>query len=112
VYGASDYFSGRLFSQGIEGRFHSESSQAFLQMLMRQTRKHLFLIHEGARSHTSQATEQFFTTHSKRITAHPLPSYSPDDNPIAYLWKKTKQRGTHHKYCEEFSSLIVSVEEA
>jgi len=25
VYGAIDYFSGRLFYQGIEGRFHSES---------------------------------------------------------------------------------------
>jgi transposase len=112
VYGAIDYFSGRLFYQGIEGRFNSESYQAFLQMIMRQTRKHLFLIHDGARYHTSQATTQFFKTHSKRISAHPLPSYSPDYNPIEYLWKKTKQRGTHNKYFKEFENLIVSVEEA
>lgn len=59
VYGAIEYFSGRLFSQGIEGRFNSESYQAFVQMIMRQTRKHLFLIHDGARYHTSQATQQF-----------------------------------------------------
>jgi transposase len=81
-------------------------------MIMRQTRKHLFLIHDGARYHSSQATTQFFETHSKRITAHPLPSYSPDYNPIEYLWKKTKQRGTHNKYFQEFDALIVSVEEA
>jgi transposase len=112
VYGAIEYFTGRLFYQGIEGRFNSESYQAFLQMIMRQTRQHLFLIHDGARYHTSQATAHFFTTHSKRITAHPLPSYSPDYNPIEYLWKKTKQRGTHNKYFPEFSVLIVSVEEA
>ncbi|MFB3088218.1 MAG: transposase [Acidiferrobacterales bacterium] len=34
----------------------------------------------------------------QRITAHPLPSYAPDYNPIEYLWKKTKQRRTHNKY--------------
>jgi transposase len=55
---------------------------------------------------------QFFTTHSKRITAHPLPSYSSDYNPIEYLWKKTKQRGMHHKYFPEVAALIGSVEEA
>jgi transposase len=112
VYGAIAYFSGCLFSQGIEGRFNSESYQAFLQMIMRQTRQHLCLIHDGARYHTSQAPEQFFTTHSKRITAHPLPSYSPDYNPIEYLWKKTTQRGTHNKYFQEFAALIGSVEAA
>jgi transposase len=112
VYGAIEYFTGRLFYQGIEGQFNSESYQAFLQMIMRQTRQHLFLIHDGARYHTSQAPTQFFTTHRKRITAHPLPSYSPDYNPIEYLWKKTKQRGMHNKYFPEFSVLITSVEEA
>src|SRR5262249_52193492 len=30
VFGAIDYFSGRLFFQGIEGRFNSDSYQAFL----------------------------------------------------------------------------------
>ena len=39
----------------------SESYQAFLQKIMRQTRKHLFLIHDGARYHTSQSTKEFST---------------------------------------------------
>jgi transposase len=112
VYGAMDYFSGRLFSQGLEGRFHAESDHACLQMIMGQTRKPLCLIHAGARYHTSQATEQFFQTHRHRITAHPLPSYSPEYNPSEYLWKKTKQRGTHNKYFKDFAGVIVSVEEA
>jgi transposase len=112
VFGAIAYFSGRLFSQGIEGRFNSESYQAFLEMIMAQTTEHLFFIHAGAKYHTSQATKQFLDAHRARITVEPLPSYSPDDNPIAYLWKKTKQRATHNQYFKEFAALTVSVDKA
>ena len=112
VFGAIEYFSGQLFYQGIEGRLNSESDQGFLQMLLEQTTQHLFLIHDGARYHTSAATQAFLAAHSDRLTAHPLPSYSPDDNPIAYLWKKTKQRATHNKYFKEFAALTVSVDKA
>jgi transposase len=112
VFGAIEYFSGRLFSQGIEGRFNSESYQAFLQMIMAQTTEHLFLIHDGARYHTSASTTAFLAAHKARITEYPLPSYSPEYNPIEYLWKKTKQRATHNKYFKEFAELTVSVEKA
>src|SRR5439155_13273721 len=96
VFGAIEYFSGRLFYQGIEGRFNSEHYQAFLQMIMEQTTEHLFLIHDGARYHTSASTQAFLVAHRDRITEHPLPSYSPDDNPIEYLWRNTKKRATHN----------------
>jgi transposase len=112
VFGAIEYFSGQLFYQGIEGRFNSESYQGFLQMIMEQTAQHLFLIHDGARYHTSAATQAFLAAHRNRITVEPLPSYSPDDNPIEYLWKKTKQRATHNKYFKEFAELTVSVDKA
>jgi transposase len=112
VFGAIDYCSGRLFFQGVEGRFNSESYQAFLQMILAQTTQHLFLIHDGARYHTSAATQAFLAAHRDRITAEPLPSYSPDYNPIEFLWKKTKQRATHNQYFKEFIALTVSVDKA
>jgi transposase len=112
VFGAIDYCSGRLFFQGVEGRFNSESYQAFLQMILAQTTQHLFLIHDGARYHTSAATQAFLAAHRDRITAEPFPSYSPDYNPIEYLWKKTTQRATHNKYFKEFIALTVSVDKA
>jgi transposase len=112
VFGAIEYFSGRLFYQGLEGRFNSDSYHAFLQMILAQTHAHLFLIHDGARYHTSAATQAFLAAHHDRITEHPLPSYSPDYNPIEYLWKKTKQRATHNKYFKEFAALTISVEKA
>ena len=112
VFGAIEYFSGRLFSQGIEGRFNSDSYQAFLQMILAQTTQHLFLIHDGARYHTSASTQAFLAAHSERITEHPLPSYSPDYNPIEYLWRKTKKRATHNKYFKECAAVVVSVDKA
>jgi transposase len=112
VFGAIEYFSGRLFYQGIEGRFNSESYQGFLQMILAQTTEHLFVIHDGARYHTSAATHAFLAAHRDRITVEPLPSYSPDYNPIEYLWKKTKKRATHNQYFKEFAALTVSVDKA
>src|SRR5262245_52542610 len=112
VFGAIESFSGRLFYQGIEGRFNSESYQGFLQRIMEQTPQPLFLIHDGARYHTSAATQAFLAAHRDRLTVEPLPSYAPDDNPIEYLWKKTKKRATHNQYFKEFATLTVSVDQA
>jgi transposase len=112
VFGAIAYFSGRLFSQGMEGRFNAESYQAFLQMIMAHTTPHLFLIHDGARYHTSASPQAFLAAHSTRLMAEPRPSYSPDDNPMEYLWKKTKKRATHNQYFKEFAVLTASVDKA
>jgi transposase len=110
VFGVIEYFSGRLFYQGIEGKFNSESYQAFLRQVLAQTRKHLFLIHDGAKYHTSKATQSFLTEHRDRLTECRLPSYSPDYNPIEYLWRKVKKETTHNKYFEQFEQIIASVD--
>ena len=114
MFGAIEYFSGRLFYQGIEGRFNSESYQGVLaDDPGSHHRSTCFLIHDGARYHTSQATQAIFgrpiASASRCIR---LPSYSPDYNPIEYLWKKTKKRATHNKYFKEFAELTVSVDKA
>ncbi|MGB8647577.1 MAG: IS630 family transposase [Anaerolineae bacterium] len=112
VFGLIDLFSGRLFYQGIEGKFNSESYQAFLLSVLGQTRKPIFLLQDGAKYHTSKATRAFFAQHAARLTVYQLPSYSPDYNPIESLWKKLKKRATHNKYFEQFAAVIESVEKA
>ena len=112
MFGAIDYCSGRLCSPGIEGRLNAASSHAFLPLIMAETTEHLFVIHDGARSHTSASPQALLAAHHARITEQPFPSYSPDYNPIEYLWKKTKQRATHNQDCKEFAALTVSVEKA
>ena len=79
------------------------SSPAFVRTILAHTTAPLVRIHDGARYHTSLATTQFLAQHADRLTVHPLPSYSPDYNPMEYLWKKTKKRATHNQYCKEFT---------
>ena len=77
--------------------------------VLAQTTEQLFLIQDGARYHTSKAMNLFFAQHQARLTVCRLPSYSPDYNPIEYLWRNLKKRATHNQYFPEFSALISSV---
>jgi transposase len=112
VFGAIEFFSGRLIYQGTEQRFQSDSYQSFLNYLLSQVSGKVILIQDGARYHTSQATREFLEQHQERITVYQLPSYSPDYNPIEYLWKKVKTHATHNRYFAEFVSLVQSVDHA
>ena len=112
VFGLIDYFSGRLFYKAHEGRLNSESYAAFLLDVLAQTSRHVVVIQDGARYHTSQAMQEFFQAHAARLTIEQLPSYSPDFNPIEHLWKKVKKEATHLKYFPDFSQLQAEVDRA
>jgi transposase len=112
VFGAIEYFTGRLIYQGTEERFQSDSYQAFLRHLLSQVPGTIILIQDGARYHTSKSTREFLEQHKDRLLVYQLPSYSPDYNPIEYLWKKVKTKATHNRYFAEFIKLVKSVEEA
>jgi transposase len=111
VFGLIEFFSGRLFYRASEGRFNSQSYQAFLQAVLQETTEHLFIIQDGARYHTSAATCAFFAAQQERLTVFQLPSYSPDYNPIEYLWRKTKKKTTHNEYFAQFTELTTAVEQ-
>jgi transposase len=110
LFGLIEFFSGRFFHQSLEGKFTSAAYQAFLLSVLAQTSEHLFLIQDGARYHTSKAMQLFFAQQQARLTVCPLPSYSPDYNPIEYLWRNLKKRTTHNKYFAQFTELIAAVD--
>jgi transposase len=112
VLGLIDYFTGRLFYQGWEGRLNSDCYAAFLKHVLEQTDQRLVLVQDGARYHTSAAMKSFFARHADRLTVFQLPSYSPDYNPIEKLWKKIKQQETHLHYFPTFIALTEKVEQA
>ena len=113
VFGLIDYFSGRFFCKGHDkGRLNSESYESFLTEILSKTRKHMILIQDGARYHTSKAMKRFFAKKGNRITVYELPSYSPDYNPIEKLWKKIKEKEIHLHYFPTFDTLKNKVEEA
>lgn len=112
VFGLIDFFSGRRFSQGIAGKFNATTYQAFLQHVLDQTTGPLFLVQDGAKDHHAAALQRFWHAHHGRRCTTRLPSYSPDYNPIEFLWRATKRQATHNRYFPVFDALCASVEEA
>jgi transposase len=112
VFGLIDYFTGRLFWRGHEGRFNAESYCAFLEKVLEQTMQPIILSQDGARYHTAGKTKEFFAKHAQRLWVEQLPSYSPDYNPIEHLWRNIKRQKTHNRYFPEFSDLTTAVESA
>jgi transposase len=112
VFGLIDYLTGKFFYKAHEDRLNSDSYQFFLSGVLAKTRKHIILIQDGARYHTSKAMNLFFQQHADRLTVYQLPTYSPDYNPIEALWKKMKQNYTHLHYFPTFESLMKKVDEA
>jgi transposase len=111
VFGLIEFFTGQFFYKGIPDKFNSESYTAFLTDVLEHTTAPLFLIQDGARDHTSQVTRQFFAAHTDRLTVFQLPSYSPDYNPIEFLWRNVKREATHLKYFPTFDALVSSVDD-
>jgi len=111
VFGLIDYFTGRFFAKGKEGKLNADSYIAFLQDVLSKTRKHIILIQDGAPYHRAKKVKEFFEKHAKRLTVFKLPSYSPDYNPIEKLWKKIKEHGVHLKYFPTFDDLKNTVED-
>jgi transposase len=110
VFGLIDYFCGRLFYQGHQGRFTAESYCNFLAWVLTQTAQPLILIHDGAKYHTAKQTREFCAEHPERLSVYQLPAYSPDYNPIEHLWKNVKHDKTHNRYFPTFDNLIAAVE--
>jgi transposase len=110
MFGAIDFFSGRLFYQGVTGKLNATSYVRFLNMILRQTRCPVFLVQDGAPYHRAKAVKDFLAHHAKRLTVTQLPSYSPDYNPIEYLWRATKRQATHNHYFPDFANLVASVD--
>jgi len=112
VFGLIDIVHGSFFSKAQEGRFNSESYAAFLSQVLDKTSGHIIVVHDRCRYHTSAAMKLFYAQHADRLSVFELPPYSPDFNPIEFLWKKVKKRATHLRYFPDFELLVSKVDEA
>jgi len=78
VFGLIEFFTGRLFYQGVEGKLNANSYLDFLKKVLKETTRPLFLVQDGAPYHRAKAVKNFIAQHPKRLTVTQLPSYSPD----------------------------------
>jgi transposase len=112
VMGLIDYVSGAFFFKTMQqGRFNSDTYKTFLTEVLAKASQPLILIQDGARYHTSKAMQDFFANHVDRLTVHQLPAYSPEFNPIEFLWRNIKKQATHLRYFPTFEKLTQAVDE-
>ncbi len=108
VFGVIEAFSGKLIYKAIEGKLNAQSYIEFLKQILKETRKHVIIIHDGAPYHRGKETNNFVSNKS-RLDLFRLPSYSPDYNPIEGLWKSIKKNATHLMYFPSFNDLKEAV---
>ncbi len=111
IMGFIDCFSGAFFYKAHTGRFNSVTYEEFLTEVLAKTSKHLIIIQDGASYHTSKAMRKFFEQQAARLTVYQLPRYSPEFNPIEFLWRNVKKQATHLRYFPKFDDLTKKVDE-
>lgn len=111
MFGLIEYFTGRFFAKGHEGKLNVETYQGFLKDVISKTRKHIILIQDNVPYHVSEDMQVFFYEHKDRIAIYQLPAYSLDYNPIEKLWEKVKETGIHVCYFPTFDDLKTKVNE-
>lgn len=95
-YGAYDFSTGQCFIWN-EGACNTEHTTQFLNHLVAwlgDAKVPTILIWDGAPWHRSKQVRR--TAAALGLTLLPLPSYSPDLNPIEGLWKWLRQEVTQH----------------
>ncbi len=84
---------GHLLFRLLEKRIASGEVIDFLaQMLKHHPRRHLVVVMDQARPHTSKKTKAYIES-QRRLHVFYLPSYSPDWNPDEKVWNHLK----HHE---------------
>jgi transposase len=98
-----------LLSAQIAGKFNGKKYVEFLQQLIQHFSDPIILVEDGAPYHKSKVVKNFLEEQKTRVVVEPLPTFSPDFNPIEKLWKNTKRDATHLKYFKSFDQLRDSV---
>jgi transposase len=75
----------------VEGAFNSDKLIEFLQALIEDAKKKVFLILDNLRVHHSKPVKAWLAEHQAQIEVFYLPSYSPQLNPDERLNADLKQ---------------------
>jgi len=98
------------------GRFHwvtgeRKNAELFVRLLdkLRRTYRchrqlHLAVDNDG--SHTSKRTERYLEDRRGRIRLHPLPSWSPESNPVELVWWSLHEAVSRNHNCKDLSDLV------
>jgi putative transposase len=99
------------------GRFHwvtgeRKNDQLFLKLLeelrgiYRSGEQPLELAVDNDASHTSKRVERYVSDSRGRIRLHPLPTWSPQSNPVELIWWGLHEAVSRNHDCEGLSDLV------
>lgn len=100
---------GTLNFMVFRGRFNTSVYLDFLQRLVRQARRKVFLIADGHPSHKSAATQQWIAQNAQRIQQFLLPAYSPELNPDELLNQDVKANAVGRRRAYNVDELVGNV---
>ena len=75
----------------VEGSVNAERFTAFLERLVTDADRKIFLVLDNLRAHHSEPVKEWVKAHKKEIELFFLPAYSPDLNPDEHLNADVKQ---------------------
>lgn len=81
---------GQMKFMTIPGKFNSERFIDFLERLLVNQKKPVFVIVDGHRAHKSASVKEFVKNQNGRLELYYLPPYSPELNPDEHVWKDLK----------------------
>jgi transposase len=98
------------------GSFHwvtgeRKNDELFMKLLDRLRRiyrchRQLHLAVDNDSSHTSKRTQRYLEDRRGRIQLHPLPSWSPESNPVELIWWGLHEAVSRNHNCEDLGDLV------
>jgi putative transposase len=98
------------------GRFHwvsgeRKNDELFMRLLDRLRRtyrchKQLHLATDNDASHTSKRVERYVEDSGGRLRLHPLPSWSPESNPVELVWWSLHEAVSRNHECGGLEDLV------
>ena len=107
ISGALNFCTGRL--HWVRGeRKNEELFIKLLDQLLRTYRCHkeLHLAVDNDASHTSKRVEEYVEDSGGRIRLHPLPSWSPESNPVELVWWSLHEAVSRNHECSGLDDLV------
>ena len=107
ISGALNFRTGR-FHWVTGGRKNDELFVKLLDKLRRTYRCHreLNLAVDNDGSHVSKRVEKYVKDSGERIKLHPLPSWSPESNPVELVWWSLHEAASRNHECAGLDELV------
>jgi transposase len=107
ISGALNFKTGRL--HWVSGE--RKNDELFIQLLAQLRRtyrchRELHLAVDNDASHTSRRVERYVEDSDGRIRLHPLPSWSPESNPVELVWWSLHEAVSRNHECSGLEELV------